>query len=167
MLTVLPGQQNDSYIALTAMLDDPTYSPGQFIRTYTFKKVADQSGWDPTPCWPKRRRGVPAGPQARPSLVVFGLAVSAQQRVTTPAASEWQTYNHDLAGTRFSPLTEINTGNVSTLAKTWTYQFPAPPGGGRGGSLGAASEAVPIVVGGVMYLPVGNTVVALEADTGK
>ena len=31
----------------------------------------------------------------------------------------------------------------------------------------AASEAVPIVVGGVMYLPVGNTVVALEADTGK
>ena len=100
-------------------------------------------------------------------LVVFGLAASAQQRVTTPAASEWQTYNHDLAGTRFSPLTEINTSNVSTLAKTWTYQFPAPPGGGRGGGLGAASEAVPIVVGGVMYLPVGNTVVALEADTGK
>ena len=100
-------------------------------------------------------------------VVVFGLGVSAQQRITTPAASEWQTYNHDLAGTRFSPLTEINTGNVSTLAKAWTYQFPAPPGGGRGGGLGAASEAVPIVVGGVMYLPVGNTVVALEADTGK
>ena len=37
--TVLPGQQNDSYIALTAMLDDPTYLTGQFIRTYTFKKV--------------------------------------------------------------------------------------------------------------------------------
>lgn len=51
--TVLPGQQNDSYIALTAMLDDPTYLTGQFIRTYTFKKVPDQTGWDPTPCWPK------------------------------------------------------------------------------------------------------------------
>jgi hypothetical protein len=51
--TVLPGQQNDSYIALTAMLDDPTYLTGQFIRTYTFKKVPDQAGWDPTPCWPK------------------------------------------------------------------------------------------------------------------
>jgi quinoprotein glucose dehydrogenase len=100
-------------------------------------------------------------------VVLSGLAVGAQQRVTTPAASEWQTYNHDLAGTRFSPLTEINTGNVSMLAKAWTYQFPAPPGGGRGGGLGAASEAVPIVVGGVMYLPAGNTVVALEADTGK
>jgi len=51
--TVLPGQQNDSYIALTAMLDDPTYLTGQFIRTYTFKKAPDQTGWDPTPCWPK------------------------------------------------------------------------------------------------------------------
>jgi hypothetical protein len=51
--TVLPGQQNDSYIALTAMLDDPTYLTGQFIRTYTFKKVPDQTGWDPTPCWTK------------------------------------------------------------------------------------------------------------------
>jgi hypothetical protein len=51
--TMLPGQQNDSYIALTAMVDDPTYLTGQFIRTYTFKKVADATGWDPTPCWPK------------------------------------------------------------------------------------------------------------------
>jgi len=51
--TVLSGQQNDSYITLTAMVDDPTYLTGQFIRTYTFKKVADATGWDPTPCWPK------------------------------------------------------------------------------------------------------------------
>ena len=51
--TVLPGQQNDTFIALTAMVDDPTYLTGQFIRTYTFKKVADATGWDPTPCWPK------------------------------------------------------------------------------------------------------------------
>jgi len=26
---------------------------------------------------------------------------------------------------------------------------------------------VPLVIAGVMYLPAGNTVVALEADTGK
>ena len=51
--TLLPGQQNDSYIALTAFVDDPAYLTGQFIRTYTFKKVADATGWDPTPCWPK------------------------------------------------------------------------------------------------------------------
>jgi hypothetical protein len=47
----LTGQQNDSYIALTAMVDDPTYLTGQFIRTYTFKKLPDATGWEPTPCW--------------------------------------------------------------------------------------------------------------------
>jgi quinoprotein glucose dehydrogenase len=102
------------------------------------------------------------------ALVFFAIAVtaSAQKKPATPA-QEWQTYNHELAGTRFSPLTEINTGNVANLKQAWVYTFPAPPGGGRGGGLGGASEAVPIVVGGVMYVPAGNNVVALEADTGK
>ena len=49
--TLVAGQANDTYIALTAMVDDPTYLTGQFIRTYTFKKIADATGWDPTPCW--------------------------------------------------------------------------------------------------------------------
>ena len=47
----LPGQEGDSYIALTATVDDPTYLTGPFIRTYTFKKQPDASGWEPTPCW--------------------------------------------------------------------------------------------------------------------
>jgi hypothetical protein len=50
---LVPGQQDDTYLALTAMVDDPTYLTGQFIRTYNFKKVPDQTGWDPTPCWTK------------------------------------------------------------------------------------------------------------------
>ena len=101
-------------------------------------------------------------------VLVCAVAVVAQKKAATPA-QEWPTYNHDLAGSRFSPLTEINTANVAKLAEAWKYAFPAPPGrGGRGGGgIGGASEAVPIVIGGVMYLPVGNSVVALEADTGK
>jgi hypothetical protein len=51
--TLLTGKENDTYIALTAMLEDPTYLTQPFVRTYTFKKAADQTGWDPTPCWPK------------------------------------------------------------------------------------------------------------------
>jgi len=50
---LLQGQQNDSYIALTATVEDPTYLTQPFVRTYTFKKMPDGSGWDPTPCWPK------------------------------------------------------------------------------------------------------------------
>ena len=67
------------------------------------------------------------------ALVVVAIAVtaSAQKKQATPA-QEWQTYNHDLAGTRFSPLTEINTGNVAKLAQAWIVQVSgAPPGGGR------------------------------------
>jgi hypothetical protein len=47
----LAGQQGDSYLALTAMVDDPTYLTQPFVRTYTFKKLANGSGWEPTPCW--------------------------------------------------------------------------------------------------------------------
>ena len=47
----LTGQQGDVYIALTAMVEDPTYLAQPFVRTYTFKRLADASGWDPTPCW--------------------------------------------------------------------------------------------------------------------
>src|SRR5437660_12198400 len=91
------------------------------------------------------------------SAVVIAVAASAQRRAGTPA-QEWQTYNHDLAGTRFSPVTEINTGNVAKLAQAWADDFPPPPGGGRGGGLGGASEAVPSVVGGGMDWPGGNCI---------
>jgi glucose dehydrogenase len=103
------------------------------------------------------------------ALAAPHFVIKAQQKKSATPAQEWHTYNHDLAGTRFSPLTEINTGNVAKLAPAWSYKFPVPEGrGGRGGGgLGAASEAVPIVVGGVMYVPAANSVVALEADTGK
>jgi quinoprotein glucose dehydrogenase len=98
------------------------------------------------------------------ALLVLAGAGRAPRPAATPA-QEWRTYDHDLAGTRSSPLTEINASNVAKLAKAWTYNFPPPPSG-RGGGLFGGSEAVPIVVAGVMYLPAGNTVVALDADTG-
>jgi hypothetical protein len=50
---LLSGQQGDVYLSLTAMLEDPPYLNQPFVRTYTFKKIADGSGWDPTPCWNK------------------------------------------------------------------------------------------------------------------
>ena len=53
-------------------------------------------------------------------ILVLAFGVQAQRPAATPA-QEWRTYDHDLAGTRFSPLTEINAGNVAKLAKAWTY----------------------------------------------
>jgi hypothetical protein len=52
-MNLLQGQQNDIYLSVTAMLQDPAYLTQPFVRTYTFKKLADATGWDPTPCWNK------------------------------------------------------------------------------------------------------------------
>src|SRR5688500_11264247 len=78
-------------------------------------------------------------------------------RTATPQATapgDWPLINRDLRANRFSPLTEITAANVATLTSSWTYQ------------LGGNSTAVPIVVGGVMYLPSRDRVVALDGDTG-
>lgn len=47
------GAENDSYIVVTAMVDDPTYLNQPFVRSYQFKKQPDAAGWSPTPCWPR------------------------------------------------------------------------------------------------------------------
>ena len=77
------------------------------------------------------------------------------QPTKTSLGADWPMYNRDLAGTRYSPLTQINSKNVAKLAQAWTFK------------LAPASEATPIVVNGVMYLPAGNRIVALEPETGK
>jgi glucose dehydrogenase len=76
--------------------------------------------------------------------------------VAVAGPGDWPMYNRDLAGTRYSPLTQINPKNVVRLKQVWTFRLDA-----------RASEATPIVVNGVMYLPAGKRIVALEPETGK
>ena len=60
--------------------------------------------------------------------------------------------------------------NAANLKQAWTYRLqgdaPAATSKGNGGANGD-SEATPIVVNGVMYLPATGRVVALEPETGK
>jgi hypothetical protein len=49
----LDGDQNDSYLVVTAEVNDPAYLTEPFVRSYTFKKQADAFGWEITPCWTK------------------------------------------------------------------------------------------------------------------
>jgi quinoprotein glucose dehydrogenase len=73
------------------------------------------------------------------------------------AAGDWATYAGDLTSTHYSPLKQINTENVAKLTQAWTYRLAE-----RG-----AFEVTPIVVKGVMYLPAGKSVLALDPATGK
>src|SRR5665213_1212663 len=112
------------------------------------------------------------------TVVFFGSSGQAQQQV---AGADWPMYRHDQAGTGASPLAQITTANVANLKEVWTFSLNNAPTGagsdtrltpaqaaGRGGAGGGAnSEATPIVVNGVMYLPTANSVVALDPETGQ
>src|SRR5499433_4003903 len=90
------------------------------------------------------------------------LAALAQTPQKNPAV-DWPMYNRDLAGTRFSPLTQINTRNVARLTRAWTYKV----GKVRAEGITGGTELTPIAVNGMMYIATNNRVVALEPETGK
>jgi quinoprotein glucose dehydrogenase len=91
------------------------------------------------------------------SLCILTLAATtyAQQ----PTAADWPMYAHDVAGRRFSPLTQITPTNVGTLKQAWsaTLRTTGAP----------TAQVTPLVVAGVMYLPSTSHILALEAHTGK
>jgi quinoprotein glucose dehydrogenase len=79
---------------------------------------------------------------------------------------DWWAYGHDAEGSRFSPLSQINRSNVSSLAPAWTMHTGEAS---RGGAAARGSfEATPLVVDGTMYLstPSGR-VLALVPETGR
>jgi quinoprotein glucose dehydrogenase len=86
------------------------------------------------------------------ALGTASFGVRAQEKAVPDA--DWRTINRDLTATRFSPLDQIDTRNVADLELVWSYQ------------LAGNSTAVPIVIDGIMYVPSGGEVVALDADTG-
>ena len=102
-----------------------------------------------------------------PILALLPGLLNAQRRSST-ADGDWPMFLHDLAGTRYSPLEQINTSNVSKLAQAWFYSFDR-----EGKTIHGLSptelyqEITPIVVDGIMYLPAGDRVVALDPENGK
>ena len=60
---------------------------------------------------------------------VFSLCLVASllcaQTKTKDNPADWPMYTRDLAGTRYSPLKQINTGNVTKLTAAWNYKLRA------------------------------------------
>ena len=69
--------------------------------------------------------------------------------IVHPKAGTWPTYSGDYSGTRFSPLTEINTANVHGLTLAWAQKLTGGVATGGGGPFGPAAAAAPTTVGGV------------------
>jgi len=118
-----------------------------------------------------------------PLVLISAIVVSAQSSQRAPAPGDWPLYSRTLSGTRYSPLKEINSTNVASLASAWSVRLTQPAGRRGGGPPAPAGEAAapgrgagatgnpaatannpfdasgsnpqvtPIVVAGVMYLP--------------
>jgi alcohol dehydrogenase (cytochrome c) len=90
--------------------------------------------------------------------------------VAHPKAGTWPTYHGNESGNRFSPLDQINTGNVAHLAPGWMFSVGAPRGGGEA-KVGVPSwiglEVTPVVADGVMYVTSVNEAYALDARSGR
>ena len=85
------------------------------------------------------------------------------------AQTDWSAYGHDPGGQRYSPLTQITTQNVSKLKLAWQFGIdPAAADINPATQVLPATEAVPIVVGGVLYTPIApSSILALESNTGR
>jgi quinoprotein glucose dehydrogenase len=93
------------------------------------------------------------------NVCVAVLVTSSAIAQPLPQKGDWPIYGRDAGGTRYSPLDQINTANVTKLQRAWTYHT---------GEKGRAWEVTPIVADGLMYLATpGQRIVALEPETGR
>jgi len=83
------------------------------------------------------------------------------------SSGEWPNYGNDAGGSRYSPLTQIDRGNVARLRVAWTYRtgetvgVPGPWGH-------YAFEATPVMADGTVFFSTPyNRVIALDAETGN
>ena len=110
--------------------------------------------------------------RARPALLAAAVALAAglpgqaeQDREFTPVtdavlenpdAADWLNWRRTLDGWGYSPLDQIDRGNVSELRLVWSWGLE--PG---------VSQTTPLVHDGVLYIAnPGNVVQALDARTG-
>src|SRR5271165_2168961 len=95
------------------------------------------------------------------SALPSAVQPTAQAAPRTAAAPnvDWPNFGNDLNNTRYSPLTQINAGNVGKLGTAWTYNL---------GPFQVLDETFPQVIGGIMYVTDStDEVMALDAATGQ
>jgi glucose dehydrogenase len=128
----------------------------------------------------RARKLVGALPPPAAFAVITGLVLlqaCGRQSVTPPAdavgpslppaiadavvAGEWPSMNGDLAGSRYSRLREIHTGNVADLALAWSHDLGAADDPERGPGFTA------IVAGGLLFAVAADRVLALDPDNGS
>ena len=91
------------------------------------------------------------------ALAGCGSGNSAQRLLDSASGDDWPGYGRTYGQQHYSPLGEINDGNMASLGLAWAMDLP--PGN---------SVTEPIAVDGVLYFATGLSIVhAVDAATGK
>ena len=91
-------------------------------------------------------------------IAALPIALAAQRPATSPKAGNWEHYGRDPGGTKYSPLDQINAGNVSTLTRAWVV---------RTGDTGGFFSSSPLAIDNVVYFTSASGVWAVQGDTGR
>ncbi len=74
-----------------------------------------------------------------------------------PPAADWLSFRRTLDAWGYSPLDQIDPGNVSRLHEVWSLPLQGP-----------TIESTPLVHDGIMFVPLpGDRIIAIDAVTGK
>jgi alcohol dehydrogenase (cytochrome c) len=117
---------------------------------------------------PTATRETPADTVRQQTVAGHGLTVTGEVRnykpvtdamLRNPDPGDWLMIRRDYQASSFSPLAQINTGNVKKLRLVWEWAMNEGNG---------ANEPTPIVHDGTIFLAnTGNVVQALDARTGN
>ncbi|KRA83948.1 hypothetical protein ASD76_08070 [Altererythrobacter sp. Root672] len=156
------GLPDDTYAAIAALiLSENGAEPGRVI------KAGEMSGLT-LPPMPRaaenanagvgglsKRYPLPPGPQVPDRFANYTPVTEAM--LSNPAPENWLTWRRGHNGQGYSPLNQIDTGNVSNLHVAWAQALP--PG---------ANMNEPLVRDGVLYVfGYGDSVLAFDAVSGR
>src|SRR4051794_29659684 len=112
--------------------------------------------------WDHAQNGTKSKLASKPEPIQKAPAFTAAQLTSQPK-NDWITNGGTLANDRYSPLDEIDTGNVGGLKGVWMTHLQKSATGAK-----YSAEAQPIVYKGTMYVATGaDDVFAVDVATGK
>src|SRR5438067_4654757 len=100
----------------------------------------------------------------RTVLIVSSMLLALAVAPFAVAQNDWPAYGRDPGAQRYSPLKQINPGNVSQLTMAWKYDTRPAPSDAKP----RVSSTTPLMVNNILYFATPyQSLVAVEADTGK
>ena len=86
------------------------------------------------------------------------VTAAALSAAVVGAQQNWAQVGQDSGATKYSTLDQINTGNVKTLQRAWTFHT---------GDKSGFFESTPLMIDGTLYVTTATNTYAIDARTGE